>query len=383
MKIYGDLDGVSLYNDDKNSDQGKDVHYCDTKTYGENYKCLRRQYEAGSKKYKHRCVREVKEGENENSSCIESEETKWFCGFENQPSQPNKYDCSCIPKEQCEIYIKYDGECENCILQPADGKDHLLEVRSFGRIGIKEVAFESAYNLKKVSTIDIPDSTKLLSLQNVFKNACSFNSPIENWDVSNVTTMEKTFWMPGCMPQERGGRFKTLIFPTFNQPLEKWDVSNVTDMSNMFGYAASFNQPLNDWNVSNVTDMAGMFGAYSDFIFVPFNQPLNRWDVSKVTTMQDMFLGAAYFDQDLSKWQVKATTNVKSMFSKKLEQSAKMTISFKNMCNIICSDTWKVDFNESCSNKFENCLYKNNFDYYEYFSKFPTTETCNCENNSH
>ena len=39
---------------------------------------------------------------------------------------------------------------------------------------------------------------------------------------------------------------------SFNQPLNNW---NVTNMSEMFFYANSFNQPLNKWNVSNVTDM--------------------------------------------------------------------------------------------------------------------------------
>ncbi|MBR2149102.1 MAG: BspA family leucine-rich repeat surface protein [Campylobacter sp.] len=46
---------------------------------------------------------------------------------------------------------------------------------------------------------------------------------------------------------------------SFNQPLDNWDVSNVTNMNNMFSGATSFNQPLNDWDVSNVTNMSGMF----------------------------------------------------------------------------------------------------------------------------
>ena len=58
---------------------------------------------------------------------------------------------------------------------------------------------------------------------------------------------------------------------SFNQPLNNWDVSNVTNMWYMFLNATSFNQPLNKWNVSNdVTYMRRMFdGADS------FNQPLH------------------------------------------------------------------------------------------------------------
>ena len=49
------------------------------------------------------------------------------------------------------------------------------------------------------------------------------------------------------------GMFKNAT--SFNQPLNNWNVSNVTNMTNMFYNAFSFNQPLNKWDVSNVTDV--------------------------------------------------------------------------------------------------------------------------------
>ena len=42
---------------------------------------------------------------------------------------------------------------------------------------------------------------------------------------------------------------------SFNQPLNNWNVSNVTDMMLMFTRARSFNRPLNNWNVSKVETM--------------------------------------------------------------------------------------------------------------------------------
>ena len=57
---------------------------------------------------------------------------------------------------------------------------------------------------------------------------------------------------------------------SFNQPLNDWNVANVTKMNAMFAEARAFNQPLNDWNVSNVTDMHFMFDNASSF-----NQPLH------------------------------------------------------------------------------------------------------------
>ena len=48
---------------------------------------------------------------------------------------------------------------------------------------------------------------------------------------------------------------------TFNEPLNNWDVSNVTNMHAMFDNAYDFNQPLNNWEVGNVTDMSEMFSS--------------------------------------------------------------------------------------------------------------------------
>jgi uncharacterized protein (TIGR02145 family) len=91
---------------------------------------------------------------------------------------------------------------------------------------------------------------------------------------------------------------------SFNQPVENWDVSNVTDMSWMFDEASSFNQTIGDWDVSNVIDMYKMFNRA-----VAFNQDISNWDVSSVTNMSAMFYEASSFNQDISNWCV---TNIAS-----------------------------------------------------------------------
>ena len=50
----------------------------------------------------------------------------------------------------------------------------------------------------------------------------------------------------------------------FNQPIGDWDVSNVSNMNRMFE-GTPFNQPIGDWDVSNVTTMNRMFYGAETF----------------------------------------------------------------------------------------------------------------------
>ena len=84
---------------------------------------------------------------------------------------------------------------------------------------------------------------------------------------------------------------------SFNQPLNNWNVSNVTDMSSMFDWAIKFNQNINSWNVSNVINMRNMFDNA-----ITFNQPLNNWNTLNLEDMRDMFNWAGRFNQNISNW---------------------------------------------------------------------------------
>ena len=93
---------------------------------------------------------------------------------------------------------------------------------------------------------------------------------------------------------------------SFNPPIGNWDVSNVTNMEGMFFSNENFNQDISNWDVSNVTDMSYMF--YESF----FNQDISAWDVSNVDNMNYVFYSATSFNQDLSSWNVNNVTNCTS-----------------------------------------------------------------------
>ena len=120
-----------------------------------------------------------------------------------------------------------------------------------------------------------------------------FNDDISAWDTSRVTTMEKMFKGQSA----------------FNQPLGDWQVDNVTNMSEMFHGAASFNHPIGGWRVHNVWNMRSMFFGASSF-----NQPLGDWRVHRVRDMKWMFKDARFFNQPLNGWWVQQVRTMQAMF---------------------------------------------------------------------
>ena len=152
------------------------------------------------------------------------------------------------------------------------------------------------------------DVSNVTDMKFMFSNS-TFNQPIGNWDVSNVTNMDDLFYN-STFNQPIGNwdvsNVTNMAYmfrgSTFNQPIGNWDVSNVTNMGSMFTIATSFNQPIGNWDVSNVTYTSGMFSGTS------FNQPIGDWDVSNVTNMAYMFADATSYNQDLSSWSVDGVT---------------------------------------------------------------------------
>ena len=124
----------------------------------------------------------------------------------------------------------------------------------------------------------------------MFYHAYKFDQPLNNWNVSNVTTMEFMFG--------RTGNFSLAAANDFNQDIGDWDVGKVLNFRAMFR-CSLFNQDISDWDVSSATVMRQMFDQTGNFDNRGVS--LSCWDTSSVTTMDWMFYLTA-FSQDISKW---------------------------------------------------------------------------------
>lgn len=133
----------------------------------------------------------------------------------------------------------------------------------------------------------------------MFGGCSSFNDPnVLTWDTKNVRGLTDMF--------------ESAI--NFNQPIGHWNISNVTSLSRTFSYPFSgqpmtFNQDISNWDTSNVTSAVSTFQGCGTF-----NQPIGNWDVSKITNMTQMFNGCTSFNQDLSMWCVPLITSKPTNF---------------------------------------------------------------------
>ena len=168
---------------------------------------------------------------------------------------------------------------------------------------------------QEISSWDVENVT---NMQYMFLNATSFNQDISNWNTMNVTTMRSMFNSASAFNQDIGnwdvGRvtnFRAMFAGSnhpviFNQDINSWNTISATRTDLMF-FKSVFNKPIGDWRVSNVTDMTGMFAD------TKFNQDIGNWDVRKVQKMSYMF-DTSVFNQDIGGWNVSRVATMSSMF---------------------------------------------------------------------
>jgi surface protein len=127
-------------------------------------------------------------------------------------------------------------------------------------------------------------AANVTNMNNMFRDAPSFNQDIGAWNTAAVTNMSQMF---------NGAS-------SFNQDISAWNTGAVTNMSSMFANAPSFNQDISAWNTGAVTNMSAVFANASSF-----NQDISAWNTAAVTNMNFMFNNASSFNQDIGAWSLR------------------------------------------------------------------------------
>ncbi|CAH0369376.1 unnamed protein product [Pelagomonas calceolata] len=138
-------------------------------------------------------------------------------------------------------FVTASGSCESTPAPTAyyDGVHHTdVSIRTAVTAWLSDAtAAETTYG--HISTWD---TSRVMDMSELFKDASSFNEDIGAWDTSGVTTM----------------RYMFNSAYAFNQDISGWAVDSVKDMYAMFEYASAFNQDLG-WCVDVGVDLTNAF----------------------------------------------------------------------------------------------------------------------------
>jgi surface protein len=173
----------------------------------------------------------------------------------------------------------------------------ILDVSQWGSNSWQDLSnmFRGASNFN-ISATDTPKIAVGAKMDGMFSYATSFNSPIGNWDIQHVTSLNYTFYHAS----------------NFNQPLNTWNTRSVETMIGTFANASSFNQDLSNWETASVTQMKSMFlnaRAFNNGGVTTLN-----WVTDQVTDMAYMFSGAYAFNADISSWNTISNSTMSWMF---------------------------------------------------------------------
>ncbi|MDR0650463.1 MAG: DUF285 domain-containing protein [Candidatus Peribacteria bacterium] len=103
--------------------------------------------------------------------------------------------------------IKISGTFPRIYINNGTERNKLLSIDQWGTIEWTSMAnaFNGASTMQILAS-DVPDVSKVTTMQNMFYNATNFNSDLNNWDVSNVTTMQSMFYNAKAFNGSLSGR---------------------------------------------------------------------------------------------------------------------------------------------------------------------------------
>ena len=173
------------------------------------------------------------------------------------------------------------------------------------------------YNYRtNIISVMVEDKISPVSTEKWFQdlNNCTVLN-LEKLDMSKATNMSYMFY--GCGNSNTVTDFKII-------GMDNWDVSQVTTMNVAFReigkYATNWSiGDLSKWNTSNVTIMFEMFQGAGEYAEKWSVGNLDNWDTSNVKNMYRMFyqagrLSTSWNVGDISGWKTYQVTNMSEMF---------------------------------------------------------------------
>jgi surface protein len=142
----------------------------------------------------------------------------------------------------------------------------------------------TAFNNSGSSDIDNWNTSNFTITADMFSGATAFNQPIGNWNVNKVTDMRFMFNSAGAFNQDlstwdlsgvtstNGVRFMFINATAFNNGgspgINNWNTSNIKTMEGMFQNATAFNQDIGNWNVSSCTNFNGFMANKTTYSYL-------------------------------------------------------------------------------------------------------------------
>ena len=164
------------------------------------------------------------------------------------------------------------------------------------------------------------DTKGVTDMVQMFRDAHSFNSSINNWNTSNVEDAYAMFHgAEGQMIYNQP--MNTALVNVGGNSYVAWDTLNIKSFSYMFANCRLFNQDISYWNTSSTTSLYGMFINARQY-----NQDMNTqavtvngntytaWDTLNVQSMEHVFHTAVRFNRSVENWNTDSVIGARQMF---------------------------------------------------------------------
>ena len=173
-----------------------------------------------------------------------------------------------------------------------------------------------SYMFSEASSFNQPLSgwnvSNVETMANMFELAPNFNQDIGAWDVSNVTDMYRMFrgffysigtfnnggsssisgWNTSKV-QSMNGMFRDQT--SFNQPIGAWNTSSLTNIREMFYNADAFDQDLSNWTVTGISNAFSFMNAANGLSTTNYDRTLSGWSSQAVKNGVNIHFGGSQY----------------------------------------------------------------------------------------